>query len=130
MPNFQVFRPMDWDGLVYEYDLDGSRLLPWQNYPMPFSGAWCVVRPHTRSAAHTQVDQEIFIAVKGKADLIVGDETYEFKIGDIAAIPKHVNHYVENTSDEPFHFYVVWWDEDHAEKYLATMKQVPDACYG
>jgi oxalate decarboxylase/phosphoglucose isomerase-like protein (cupin superfamily) len=127
MPDFQVFRPMDWNGLVHEYDLDGSRLLPWPNYPMPFSGAWCVVRPHTKTEAHTQIDQEIFIAMKGTAKLIVGDDVYPFTFGDIAAIPKHTNHYVENDTDEDFHFYVVWWDEDHARKYMSTMKENPDA---
>ncbi len=130
MPDFQVFRPMDWGGLVHEYDLDGSRLLPWAKYPMPFSGAWCVVRPQTKSEPHTQIDQEIFIAIKGSAKLMVGNETYGFNMGDIAAIPKRVNHYVENDTDEDFHFYVVWWDEAHAEQYLSTMKAVPDACHG
>jgi mannose-6-phosphate isomerase-like protein (cupin superfamily) len=127
MGSFAIYRPMDWDGLVHEYDLDGSRLLPWPNYPMPFSGAWCVVRPHTRSQPHTQIDQEVFIGLKGTSKLVVGDRVYDFKFGDIAVIPKHTDHYFDNETDEDFHFYVVWWDVPHAERYLAEMKANPEA---
>lgn len=127
MVSFPIFRQMNWDGLVHEFGLDGSRLRPWSNYPMPFSGAWCVVRPHTISEPHTQIDQEIFIGIKGTAKLVVGDDKYDFKMGDVAAIPKDVNHYIENDTDEDFHCYVVWWDEPHAEQYMAEMKANPEA---
>ncbi len=127
MADFAIYRRMNWDGLVHEYDLDGSRLRPWPNYPMPFSGGWCVVRPHTRTLPHTQVDQEIFVGVKGSAKLIVGERSYDFGFGDIAAIPKQVNHYFENNGDDDFHFYVVWWDEPHARQYLSEMSENPGA---
>jgi len=118
LAEFQYFRPMNWNGLVHEYDLDGSRLLPWDGYAMPFAGAWCVVRPHTKTESHTQIDQEIFIGIKGNATLVIGDQTYPFTMGDIAAIPKHTDHYVLNETDEDFHFYVVWWDEHTAGKFM------------
>lgn len=127
MVSFPIFRPMEWDGLVHEFGLDGSRLRPWPNYPMPFSGAWCVVRPGTISEPHTQIDQEIFIGIKGQAKLVIGEDKYDFTTGDIAAIPKDVNHYVENDTDDDFHFYVVWWDEPHAEQYMDDMKANPEA---
>jgi oxalate decarboxylase/phosphoglucose isomerase-like protein (cupin superfamily) len=118
MTDFDIFRPMAWDKLVHEYDLDGARLLPWNGYPTPIGGGWCVVRPHTKSLSHTQIDQEFFIGIKGTAQLIVGDQTYPFTMGDIAAIPKHTDHYVFNDTDEDFHFYVVWWDRDSANRFL------------
>ncbi|MBP2156390.1 hypothetical protein [Erwinia rhapontici] len=62
MAAFEIFRPMRWDKLVHEYDLDGSRLLPWEGYPTPIGAGWCVVRPHT------QIDQEFFIGVKGQCE--------------------------------------------------------------
>ncbi len=127
MPDFQIFRPMNWNGLVHEYDIDGLRLLPWDNYPMPFSGAWCIVRPGTKSLPHTQIDQEIFIGLKGTAKLVMGDEVRDFTFGDIAAMPKHTDHYFKNDYDEDFHFYVVWWDEPHARQYLATIAAMPEA---
>lgn len=86
---------------------------------MPFGGGWCVVRPHTRSLPHTQIDQELFIAINGKATLVVGEQRYPFEMGDVAAIPKHTDHYVINDSDEDFHFYVVWWDLAHVGGFIA-----------
>lgn len=125
MPKFEVFREYDKSQLVYEdeYVLDGKRLKPWDEYPMPFSGAWCVVRPRTQSGSHTQIDQEIFIAIKGEATLVIGDERRPFKIGDTAVIPKHTDHYVDNDTDEDFEFYVLWWDVEHAEQYLSDVTE-------
>lgn len=127
MPQFEIFRPMNWNALIHEYGLDGARLLPWNHYPMPFSGAWCVVRPHTGSEPHTQIDQEVFIGLKGNARLVVGDAEHRFGFGDIAAIPKNTNHHFINDTEQDFHFYVVWWDERHAEQYLAALRQNPEA---
>lgn len=120
MPKFDVKRRVDFDNLVHEYQLDGSRLLPWDGYPMPFAGGWCVVRPGTESEPHTQIDQEIFIGIKGNATLVVGDERRPFGFGDIAAIPKHTNHYFINESDEDFHFYVVWWDMNYVNEFVSV----------
>lgn len=119
MQKFEILRQTRFDNLVHEYGLDGSRLLPWQGYPMPFAGGWCVVRPRTSSEAHTQIDQEIFIAIKGRSRLIVGERELEFGVGDIAAIPKHTNHYIINDSEEDFHFYVVWWDMNYVNDFVA-----------
>jgi oxalate decarboxylase/phosphoglucose isomerase-like protein (cupin superfamily) len=85
---------------------------------MPFGGGWCVVRPHTQSENHTQIDQEIFIAIKGKATVVIGDQRFDFEMGDVVAIPKHTEHYVINDSDDDFHFYVVWWDANYATQFL------------
>ncbi len=119
MPRFDIFRRTDFDNLVHEYQLDGSRLLPWDGYPMPFAGGWCVVRPGTESEPHTQIDQELFIGLKGEATLVVGDEKIPFRFGDIAAIPKHTNHYFINDTAEDFHFYVVWWDMNYVSAFVA-----------
>jgi oxalate decarboxylase/phosphoglucose isomerase-like protein (cupin superfamily) len=110
---------MDWNALVHEYDLDGKRLLPWDSYPMPFGAGWCVVRPKTCSEPHTQIDQEIFIALKGHGSVVIGESSFPFEMGDIVAIPKHTNHYVVNDSDEDFHFYVIWWDKTYATQFLS-----------
>ncbi|AOK32551.1 cupin [Burkholderia singularis] len=118
MPKFDLYRKIRWHALVHEYGLDGQRLLPWDGYSMPFGGGWCVVRPHTVSEPHTQIDQELFIAIKGKGSVVIGETTYPFEIGDIVVIPKHTNHYVINDSDEDFHFYVIWWDEAHVKRYM------------
>lgn len=118
MKSFEIFRKANFANLVHEYGLDGRRLLPWREYPMPFAGGWCVVRAGTESQPHTQIDQEIFIGIQGRSTLVVGDETFEFGVGDIAAIPKHTNHYVINDSSQDFHFYVVWWDMNYVNDFI------------
>ncbi|MBA6118042.1 cupin domain-containing protein [Pseudomonas putida] len=119
MEKFDIHRRIDFNALVPEFGLDGSRLLPWEGYPMPFAGGWCVVRAGTRSATHTQIDQEIFIAMEGEARLVIGDRELPFARGDIAAIPKHTHHYVINDSDADFHFYVIWWDMNYVNDFVA-----------
>lgn len=119
METFDIYRKTRFDALVHEYGLDGSRLLPWAGYPMPFGGGWCVVRPGTTTQTHTQIDQELFIAIEGSARLVIGDQQMLFSKGDIAAIPKHTHHYVINDSAEDFHFYVIWWDLNHVNNFLA-----------
>lgn len=119
MPDFKIYKKIRFDTLIHEYGLDGSRLLPWLNYPMPFAGGWCVVRPGTQSAPHIQIDQEIFLGIKGNATLVVGDQQWDFGFGDIAAIPKHTNHYFINNNTEDFHFYVIWWDLNYVNEFLA-----------
>lgn len=119
MPSFDICRSIDFTSLKHEFGLDGSRLLPWDGYAMPFAGGWCVVRAHTESEQHKQIDQEIFIAIKGNATLVVGDRKFSFELGSIAAIPKHTNHYIINDSEEDFHFYVVWWDMNYISEFVA-----------
>lgn len=130
MPQFDLHRRTDWSALVHEYDLDGKRLLPWDGYPMPFGGGWCVVRPHTQSENHTQIDQEIFIAIKGKGVVVIGERRFDFQMGDVVAIPKHTEHYVINDSDDDFHFYVVWWDVNYATDYLANLNEQTGVLHG
>mgnify|MGYP003347502632 CR=1 FL=1 len=69
-----VFRPSNFDALVHEYGLDGRRLLPWDRYPMPFAGGWCVVRPHTESAPHSQIDHIWIDRSLRVLDARVGDD--------------------------------------------------------
>ena len=120
MPKFDIVRRIDFDNLKHEFQLDGARLLPWAGYSMPFAGGWCVVRPGTESEPHTQIDQEIFIGIHGEAVLVVGDETWPFRMGDIAAIPKRTNHYFRNTSNDDFHFYVIWWDMNYVNAFMTN----------
>jgi len=120
MPNFDITRRIDFNNLKHEFQLDGARLLPWDGYDMPFAGGWCVVRPGTESEPHTQIDQEIFLGIKGRATLVVGDQRSDFGFGDIAAIPKHTNHYFINDTEEDFHFYVIWWDMNYVNEFVAN----------
>ena len=125
----ELLRAMNWDELKREYDLDGKRLLPWEGWPTPFGGAWCVVRPRSSSLRHGHDEQEMFIVIAGAATIHVGHASYAVKKGDVMAITPNAEHYVSNQSDEDFHFYSLWWDRASCEDFLANIKghlQCPD----
>lgn len=114
----EIFKKMDWTELVHEYKLDGKRLLPWENWSMPFGGAWCVVRSKSESLKHLHDEQEMFVIVSGNARVHVGTEVFEAQKGDFIAIPPGKNHYVENVSDTDFHFFTIWWEESSCKAFL------------
>jgi len=75
---------------------------------------------------HTQIVQEFFVGIKGNAKLKIGDEIYSFTMGNITAIPKHTDHYVINDTEEDFHFYVIWWDENITQVFLKEHADIGD----
>ncbi|MGM1064113.1 cupin domain-containing protein [Saccharothrix sp. Mg75] len=103
-------RRLDRENLTRAYGLDSERLLPWPALNAPFEGAWCVVRPGDVSTAHSHHEYEVFIAVKGRATLVVGDERRELVEGDIAHLVPGSHHQVLNETDADFEYYAIWWD--------------------
>lgn len=118
----QVFRKMNWGALVHEYELDGSRLLPWEGLKSPFGGAWCVVRPGTESRRHSHDEYEMFIAIDGKARIRVGEAFVSAEKGDLIMLPLDTEHSVINDSTEDFHFYSIWWDKQSATNFLDAIE--------
>lgn len=120
----KIFEPMDWNNLSHEYGLDGKRLLPWGNTIFPFGGAYCVIRAGTVSLDHVNEpagEEELFICLRGQADVIVGSDTVQAKEGDVIYIPANVKHFIRNNHASDFHIYSVWWDRTSAKRYI-------DAC--
>ncbi|PSL53340.1 Cupin domain-containing protein [Saccharothrix carnea] len=116
-------RKLDRDNLEPAYGLDGQRLLPWPALNAPFEGAWCVLRAGTESTPHSHHEYEIFIAMKGAAELDVDGERHDFVAGDIVHLPPGCTHKVVNGGAEDFEYYGVWWDADMSEKFLARHEE-------
>lgn len=112
-------RPLDRRNLTRAYGLDSQRLLPWAELNAPFEGAWCVLRPGTESTAHAHHEYELFIAVSGRAALVVDDRRHEFAAGDIAHLPPGCTHHVVNDGSGDFEFYAIWWDNDMSARFAA-----------
>ncbi|MGW5049587.1 cupin domain-containing protein [Actinokineospora sp. NPDC004072] len=100
------------------YGIEGERLLPWPALTAPFEGAWCVVRPGGESVAHDHHEHEIFIAMAGRARLVVDGEAHEFAAGDIAHLPPGCTHRVVNDSVADFEYYGIWWDAAMSARFL------------
>jgi mannose-6-phosphate isomerase-like protein (cupin superfamily) len=112
-------RWLDRANLTQAYGLDSQRLLPWPELNAPFEGAWCVLRPGIQSTAHAHHEYEIFIAMTGRATLVVGDERREFAAGDIAHLPPGCTHHVANDGGDDFEFYAIWWDREMSTGFAA-----------
>ncbi len=117
----QLARPFDLKDLRFEYGLDGVRLLPWPGASIPFGGAYCIVRPRSVSLHHVnspEDEEELFVCISGKAQVVIGEESFEASQGNVFFIPRGVPHHVRNDTDTPFHFYALWWNKEIAEGYL------------
>ncbi|MFJ6673182.1 cupin domain-containing protein [Actinosynnema sp. NPDC091369] len=112
-------RRLDRENLTRAYGLDSERLLPWDVLNAPFEGAWCVVRPGDVSTAHSHHEYEIFIAMKGRATLVVEDQRQELVEGDIAHLIPGSTHQVLNEHDADFEYYAIWWDTDMSAAFVA-----------
>jgi quercetin dioxygenase-like cupin family protein len=104
--------------MPFENGAYGQRLVPWAPLNAPFEGAWVVVPARGATGAHDHHEYEIFIAMKGAAEVETGGERRPFRAGDIECHQPNVSHRVINDSDADFEFYAIWWDTDMAEAFL------------
>jgi len=117
----ELVKRFDRESLVYSYDVDAISLLPWEGVNVPFEGAYCIARPHSKSLEHINFplgEQEFFIFISGEANVVIGDNRFAARKGDVFVVPPNTAHYVENSSDEPFHYYAIWWNRQGALKFL------------
>lgn len=121
----QMLKKFSAGDLRYEYQLDGIRTFPWDGIRPPFGGAYCIVRPHTSTLEHVNSpddEDEMFIAIDGRAKVLLDGEAHDLRQGDIVMIPRGVSHCLKNDADEPFHFYTVWWNKGDVAAYLNNEK--------
>ena len=57
-----------------------------------------------RTPWHTHSAEEVVFVVKGRAEAGIGEERIQVSAGDMALIPAHVPHGLENVGDEPLGF--------------------------
>jgi len=112
-------RRLDRDHLESAYGLAGQRLLPWSALNAPFEGAWCLLRAGTESTAHAHHEYEIFIALSGAAEVVVGEDRRPFIAGDVVRLPPGSTHRVVNNGSADFEYYGVWWDVEMATRFVA-----------
>jgi oxalate decarboxylase/phosphoglucose isomerase-like protein (cupin superfamily) len=120
MQHIKRFNPSE---LQFEYGLEATRLLPWAGLRTPFGGAYCIVTPHSVSASHVNApadEEELFICISGCADVIIGEDVVSARGGDVVFIAHSILHYVRNDTDEPFHFYALWWNSETASHFLSS----------
>ncbi len=107
------------DELSPDNGLRAQRLLPWAGLNAPFEGSWCVVAPGAESGRHGHHEDEIWIALTGRAEILSDGERRPFEAGDIVHLPPNSVHQVRNDGEADFQMYSVWWDADMAERCAA-----------
>jgi quercetin dioxygenase-like cupin family protein len=113
-------KPLERDAMPFENGAYGQRLLPWDAVNAPFEGAWVVVKAGGATGAHEHHEYEIFIAMRGEAEIETGGERRPFRSGDVEHHAPHVPHRVINDSAEDFEFYAIWWDKDMSTTFLTN----------
>jgi oxalate decarboxylase/phosphoglucose isomerase-like protein (cupin superfamily) len=58
-------------------------------------------------------EEEIYVILKGRARLVIGDEMQEVGPGDVAYVPRNYKHYMTCISDEKLEYlYFANWPDD------------------
>jgi mannose-6-phosphate isomerase-like protein (cupin superfamily) len=81
----------------------------------PFGGMICRVEPGEATDPDFHNQEELFVVVTGEGKLVVGGETTEVRAGDAFALPRQVEHVIENTGREPLTFVSFWWPKVEPE---------------
>lgn len=63
-----------------------------------------IMNPGTELPMHTHRIEETMVITKGEATLVLGDETYTLKPGDVILAPAGIKHLLANRSNEPMGF--------------------------
>lgn len=100
-----------------EYNADLRRLLPWPGHAdskrslTEFGAILVTVRAHEDVDAHRHDEEECFIVVSGKGDLIVEGQTTTIEEGDVVYMPRFWTHQLRNPYDAAFQFVDLYWDD-------------------
>ncbi len=76
--------------LLHEGDLPGARM----------TVTWVDVAPGSRQRVHSHAPEQVYVVVKGRGKMKVGDEERVVEAGDLIHIPPDTLHGIENPSDE------------------------------
>jgi methionyl-tRNA synthetase len=115
-------RSFDRDEMTWSYEMYLQGLYSAQDIPgLPFGSVFGSVPPGTTSKPHCHQDGEIFVALGGRAEVLVDGQVSELGRGDMIFLPPFRTHAIRNSSDEPFDLVSVYWEDiDTAAAALAA----------
>ncbi|WP_244945391.1 cupin domain-containing protein [Couchioplanes caeruleus] len=112
-----------------EYDMKLQSLLPSSDIPgIPFGSVFGSVPPGETSKRHTHQDGEVFIVLRGRAFVGLGDEEHEITVGDVCYLTPFRMHWIRNEADEPFDL-VSLYREDPGTVVAELANQAPGRCW-
>ena len=78
---------------------------------LPFGSVFGSVPARSVSKRHAHHDGEMFIALSGRAFVVLGEEERELGPGEVVYLSPFKFHEIRNESDEPFDIVSVYWDD-------------------
>ena len=66
-----------------------------------------IIEPGGNMPNHTNTVEHEQLVLNGRAEIAIGDETYQVKKNDVVFIPANVPHWYKTIGDEPFEFLCV-----------------------
>ena len=60
---------------------------------------WVEVEPGGRQGSHSHAPQQVYVVVRGRGVMHVGQDREEVGVGDLVFIPSNEPHHIENVSD-------------------------------
>jgi methionyl-tRNA synthetase len=124
-----LVRSFDRDTMVWAYEMYLQDLYDAQLIPgLPFGSVFGSVPPGATSKAHCHQDDEIFLVLGGRAEVVVAEQVSELRRGDIIYLPPFNMHAIRNSSDEPFDIVSIYW-ENIAAAATALAKSGPQTCW-
>ncbi len=75
----------------------------------PFQGAYGYLEDGCAMESHSHPTEEIYIVLKGRGTVHVGDETAVVEPGDVIEIPPDVTHTMSCQTGGPLLWAALWW---------------------
>ncbi len=66
-----------------------------------------IIKPGGYMPNHTNTVEHEQLVLNGRAEIAIGDDTFQVKKNDVVFIPANVPHWYKTTGDEPFEFLCV-----------------------
>ncbi|MGJ8626373.1 MAG: cupin domain-containing protein [Sulfitobacter sp.] len=108
--------------MTFEYNCDMRRIYPWGDIAdtkrpiTEFGLVWVEVRPGTDVDAHDHDEEESFLIISGKAELLMEGQTTVLNKGDVVYVPRFWNHQMRNPFDDVLIFADIYWDFKNRSK--------------
>lgn len=102
----------DRSAMSWAYDMYVSGLFDAEGIPgLPFGSVYGSVPPGVNSKRHAHQDGEMFVVLKGTANVVLDGDSTRLQAGDALYIPPFTKHEIWNDAEEDFDIVSIGWDD-------------------
>lgn len=82
-----------------------------ENMNPPFDSAWGYLEANSQMEGHAHPTEEVYIVIKGRGKVVIGEKEAEVKAGDVIEIPPDEYHTMKCEDNGPLLWTAFWWEE-------------------